>query len=372
MKVSIVVAALPPQLDGIGDYTANVAAELAKSLSVTLLTDKRQSPEPVDGATIQPLFNTAQPRSLWSLCNAIDRDTPDWVLLQYNPFCYGRWGLNPYLPLAIRAIRQRHPETRVAVMVHEPFVRIETAKFAVMAIWQRWQLWMLGRASSALFISIEGWRSELQNWFPDKKVLLSPVGSNIPRLEVSREAVRRDLKLDDDTIVLGIFGSVRPGYNLKLIAHAVMELKRLGREACLLYIGGDAMAVREAIPDVHLIADGPLSPSDVSRGFAAMDIYLAPFVDGVSTRRTSLMTALQHGKPIASTYGHNTDAALKEKHGEVYLLSAANDAGAFTTHVVQLVTDAGAQQRLGQAAADFYERNFSWPRIASHFLENLA
>ena len=38
MKIHIIAAALPPQLDGIGDYSALLAAELARCVEVTLLS----------------------------------------------------------------------------------------------------------------------------------------------------------------------------------------------------------------------------------------------------------------------------------------------------------------------------------------------
>ena len=44
----MIAAALPPQLDGIGDYSARVAAELAHSAEVTVLTGA-PDPDPIPG-----------------------------------------------------------------------------------------------------------------------------------------------------------------------------------------------------------------------------------------------------------------------------------------------------------------------------------
>src|ERR671916_396556 len=76
--------------------------------------------------------SVAKPRSVLRLTDVIQADPPDWLLLQYNPFSYGRWGLNLHLPLIVRRIKQQQPHIRIALMVHEPFVPIENWKFAIM------------------------------------------------------------------------------------------------------------------------------------------------------------------------------------------------------------------------------------------------
>jgi len=116
--------------------------------------------------------------------SAIETDTPDWLLLQYNPFSYGRWGLNLDLPLVIRDIKRRQPFIRIALMGHEPFVPISNWRSAIMTTWQRWQLWMLGRSADVVFFSIQPWARKFQTWWPNKPVLHLPVGSNIPRLPI--------------------------------------------------------------------------------------------------------------------------------------------------------------------------------------------
>ena len=92
MRIHIIAAALPPQLDGIGDYTANLAAELAHSATVTVLTGA-PTPDLIPGVQVETAFSADNPRSVWNLVSRVAADPPDWVLLQYNPFSYGRWGL---------------------------------------------------------------------------------------------------------------------------------------------------------------------------------------------------------------------------------------------------------------------------------------
>ena len=134
MKITIIAAALPPQLDGIGDYTACLAAELARAASVTVLTGAR-APDPIPGVRIETVFSADAPASVQGIADVVKANPPDWALLQYNPFSYGKWGRNLHLPRVMARIKRECPQTRFALMVHEPFVPIITPQFAVMATW---------------------------------------------------------------------------------------------------------------------------------------------------------------------------------------------------------------------------------------------
>ena len=157
LKIHLVAAALPPALDGIGDYSARLAAELAQIASVKVLT-AQPDPAAIPGVTVETVFSVQNPRSVWNLARQIEADPPDWVLLQYNPFSYGKWGLNLPLPLAMRRIKRRCPATKIAVMVHETFVPFGVNwKFRVMTLWQRPQFAVLSRTADVLFFSVDAW-----------------------------------------------------------------------------------------------------------------------------------------------------------------------------------------------------------------------
>jgi glycosyltransferase involved in cell wall biosynthesis len=50
-------------------------------------------------------------------------------------------------------------------------------------------------------------------------------------------------------------------------------------------------------------ASGELAADDLSRHVSACDLMLQPYPDGVSSRRTSVMVALSHGRPVVTTSG---------------------------------------------------------------------
>jgi glycosyltransferase involved in cell wall biosynthesis len=372
LRLHIIAATLPPQVNGIGDYTAQLASALVPSCAVKILTGDRERYTPIPGVTIEPVFTVAHPGSVRKIEASVASDPPDWLLLQYNPFSYGYLGLNLHLPLVFRRMRRRYPTTRFALMVHEPFVPIISWKWAIMTIWQRWQLWMLGQSADLIFFSIEAWARRFQRWFPGKPVFHLPVGSNIPHVRIATAAARTRLGVREDTLVIGLFGTAHISRLVGWVKGAVEASCPAGRDPLILYIGPHSAAIREHLGSVPLLAEGPLPADEVSRRFAALDVYLAPFVDGVSTRRTTLMTGLQHGVATVGTRGVNTDTMIRREDGRALLLADVDAADRFSEHVRRLLADAALRERLGGEARRLYCREFAWDRLASRLLAALG
>jgi glycosyltransferase involved in cell wall biosynthesis len=367
-KITIIAAGLPPKLDGIGDYTANLAAELTKQCDVTVLTAYAEELWPIPGVVIKPVFTKANRASVKNIAVEIKSDPPDWVILQYNPFAYGKWGLNLFLPAAVAQIKRDCPQTRFALMVHEPFVPVLDIKHAIMTIWQRWQLWSLGRSADVVFFSIDPWVKKFRRWFPSKEVVHLPVGSNMPHIQTTRAAERVRLGIADHVVVLGYFGTFHNFRMPNWVGDAAECLKRSGYNPLVLYVGPHSENVCRAIGRANVRAEGLLSPENVSRCLTAVDIYLAPFMDGISSRRTTFLSALQHGLPTVGTENYNTDRMLSDQNGTSFLLAGAHSKEEFNQYVISLARDKELRSTISLGAERFFEANFSWPRIARRLL----
>ena len=372
MKLHIVAPALPPLLDGIGDYTAALVAQIADRADVTLLTGEGYEPAPIANARIVPAFRADAPQSVLNIGQIIRRERPDWLLVQYNPFMYGKWGRNPHLPIMLQALKRDLPGTRLAVMGHESFVPANSLRFAVMATWQRAQLRQIGRASDALFFSIQPWATRFTPWFPDTPVTHLPVGSNMRRVNIGRNEARARLGFTNDDLVIGLYGTAHISRMLPLIGSTLQTLKAVGHKPTLLYIGPDAQAVRGVAGDVPVKTEGTLPFEEVSRRFGAMDIYLAPFLDGVSTRRTSFMAALQHGVATTGTRGVWSDRMLLAEQERAFLLADVSKPTQFHAHTLRLANDASLRAQIGASGAALFARRFSPERLADRLLATLA
>ena len=372
LSVAIVFPVLPPALDGIGDHTARLAEALAPHADVRVITARAQiEVDPIPGVDVEPAFGMERRRDLRDLVDAVADNEPDWLLLQFNQFSYGRWGLNPYLPRAVREIRRRCPRLRIAWFAHEDFVPPTSARFMVMRTWQRAQFRALGRAADLVLFTIAPWAERYRPWFPGATVAHLPVGSNVPDAGVKYETARANLGIPESTVAVGIFGTLgvpKPIAYLNAAAKAIVR----GRDAVVLYVGPHGAILRAALPDLALIDAGALPGHQVSAHLAAMDLHLAPFIDGVSTRRGSFMAGLQHGLPTVTTLGVHSDAVLRRSAGSAFAASLNGDADAFAARAVALATDLGERRRMGAAARRLYDDEFAFDRGSARLMGMLT
>ena len=370
MKIHIVAAALPPQLDGIGDYSAQVAAELARTQDVTVLTGT-STPDPIPGVRIETVFSPDTPSSVRGIAEYVETNPPDWVLLQYNPFSYGRWGLNLHLPEMLHTLKKRCPQTKFALMAHETFIAASSWQTALMSAWQRWQFWRLTQSANALFFSMDFHVKGYQYKLPKTAVVHLPVGSNIPRIPISRQEARTRLNINEQAIVLGLFGTMHVSRMMDWVGYAAQAVHASGQEVQVLYLGPQKTQVRNALGTIPVIADGFLSTEETSMRFQAMDICLCPLSDGVSTRRTTLMTALQHEIATVGTLGYNTDCILRAKNEQAFLLADVDKPKQFEEYVVNLSQQPKLRVALTVEGKTLFEQNFTWPKISALVMETL-
>ena len=95
------------------------------------------------------------------------------VILQYSPFSYARWGLAPWLPALLLALRMRAKRPLIVLNVHEPYVPMSSPRSVAMGLWQRVQLAALQLGSDVVFSSIESWARALSKRWPRAGSIIS-------------------------------------------------------------------------------------------------------------------------------------------------------------------------------------------------------
>lgn len=291
------------------------------------------------------------------------------MLLQYNPFIYGRWGFAPWLPFKLWSLKRSEDRPKIAVMVHESPFPISGLKSAVIGIWQRLQFLAVRLIADVLFVSISAWTDDLAGKWPRRPVYHLPVASNLPDMRRARVSVRETLGAGRETLVLASFGSGHPSRLMEYVAKTTEAITSAGIRVILLNLGSDSPGVQ--VNGVPVIAPGYLDDEESARYLAAADIYLAPFVDGVSTRRTTVMAALQHGLPVVGTDGELTDGVLR-RATDALSLTPAGDSVAFADAACVLAKDAAERNRRGARARSLYETQFDWPIVSARLLNGLA
>jgi glycosyltransferase involved in cell wall biosynthesis len=373
LSVSLVFPHLPPALDGIGDHTARLAEALAHYANVSVITSRStRAPQPIPGVSIRSGFDIRRRRETTDLVRVVEQNQPDWLLVQFNQFSYGRWGLNPYLPLALQSIRKRCPRVRVAWFAHEDFVPPTNARFMVMRTWQRAQFRALGRASDLVLFTIAPWAERYRSWFPDATVRFLAVGSNVPDAGTEYDVARSRLGIAPPTLVVGVFGTLGIPKPVAYLRDAAKAIAARFPDCVLLYVGPHGAILRSTLPDFPILDVGALPAEDVSSTLAAMDLHLTPFIDGVSTRRGSFMAGLQHGVPSVTTLGVHSDQVLRRAAETAFATSPAGDAAAFASRAVALAANAAAREEMRPAARRLYDEEFAFERASARLMGMLS
>jgi glycosyltransferase involved in cell wall biosynthesis len=351
-RLAVVAARSTTAADGIRDYTLRLVSELGTrdgwevKLALRALGGGWEDPP-----------GAASTRGMPASVRRADA-----VLLQYNPFSFGRRGFAPRLLLELARLKLARRRPLVAGVVHETFVDMKNWRWALMGAWQRFQLRAVRALSDVQMCATEAWVRRVGG----AGVHHVPVGSNFPDRRDHRDEERERLGVDGDTLVLACFGLRDPGRMGDLVMRSAEAVARSGRSVLVLNLGsgpGD-----ESGGPVRVYTPGFLDDDSVARLLSTVDVFLAPYADGVSTRRTTVMAALQHQLAVVGTDGPFTDGLLRDAGQTLRLVPPER----FAQAVAALAASSEDRRTLALLGRELYETHFDWPVIADRVLEILA
>ncbi|MEX2146957.1 MAG: glycosyltransferase [Candidatus Rokuibacteriota bacterium] len=356
MRVVMVCPSYPPQpvTCGVGDYTRCLATELARQgATVSIVTSGEWRGQPSSSRiTVLPLF--APDAAWWRVMPA------DVVHVQYAPDLYPRRAEVALLPVRAR-LRGAPP----LVVTFHTLLDGTTAGRAL-------ALWLLSASAATISANDEVTgmvRRRLPAWLAGRLTEI-PIGSNIaPAPAADRAAVLLRLSLPVDTQLIAHFGLVYPGKGLETLLDALRQVRRRHPRAQLVIVGdtrpedcayraglqarAERMGLRGAVAWTGRVAD-----ADASGVLGAADLFVAPFDEGASIRRGSLMAGLAHGCAVVSTRPARPSGWLRD--GDALALVAPRDAAALAERMIAPAERA----RLGAGARALAGR-FAWPDIAA-------
>jgi glycosyltransferase involved in cell wall biosynthesis len=379
MRICLLSARFPPQRCGVGDYTYFLAVALARiGYDVHVLTsvgevDESLYPLPPN-ANVHRVIRSWGTRGLPEILRHLRKLDPHVLLIQYSPHAFDRRGITfaiNVLPVVVRV----SSGIEVVTNFHEMYIPFEWSfKRAIGALWQRAAAAFLAAGSHKLTVTSSQWHRLLRHLGIRKSVQLIPVGSNIPVARLSEEEraqLRKELLGSSAGLLVGGFGS-QQHRDIPAVLCGLRELKKQGRVKLLWIGGGEPNQQHRASIERFMNASGldknevewtgVLPHPQVSRCLAACDLIILPFVDGVSTRRTSAVTALQHRLLLLTTRG-----AVPEPwfiHGHNVYLIPAGDTEALVRGMVELAQEPELRARLGREGGELFDAHFSWEAIA--------
>jgi glycosyltransferase involved in cell wall biosynthesis len=360
----LITGEYPPDIGGVGDYTRQVGEALSRCNDEVHVWTPRNSTSSDDAGPVRVhrLPDNFGPRSILAMDRGIDRTSHSNVLVQYVPHAFGWKAMN--VPLCVW-LGSRY-RGRLGVVFHEvafPMTRDQSMRHNFLGLVTRAMAAILARSAQRIFVTIPAWEPMLRSISRTRQTIQwLPNFSTIPVVEdeAGANAIRRRVAVAGGKLV-GHFGAYGPVYDDGTTALIAAALER-DADLSVLLIGKRGIEFRDRMigrrPSFanRIVATGVLPPAEVSRSIAACDLMLQYYPDGVSTRQTSCMVPLQHGRPIVTTSGQLTEPLWEESRAVA--LAPANDIPSVAGLVHRLIGDGNERQRLGTAARELYDRRF--------------
>ena len=366
--VAIICPDYPPRPGGVSDYAARLAGELVRHTPVQLITSPGTHP-PSAPITVQHVADWQDEAALFAQLDSLPGETA--LLWEYVPHMYGRGGVAPAVPRLVRrlATRKHNSQTITAHEIAAPWSWLPNRAWYAWAHRQQWQ--EIVSWADAVVTSTEVWRDEWQARLPQhgSKFSYAASPSTIPVAPVElRRAWRRQRGWEENTLVLGWFGTASAAKQLDWVLAAQKCAQAIGRPVALILIG-KAEDIAVAQKSALIQSTGYVEAAAVSQVLQSIDLLLLPFIDGVSERRTSFMAGLAHGTPIATTCGHNTGPTLRQ--ADICSLAPSNDPAVFFQQVTKLLAEPAARRDLGERGRAYYHAHYDWSLVAQHLLQLL-
>jgi Glycosyl transferases group 1 len=362
----IITPEYPPQPGGVSDYTAQVADGLAQAgEEVHVWCPPAAQVFSVGAVQVHRDLGKVTARDLRAIGEQLDRfPAPRHILVQYVPHGYGCRSMNvPFCTWLWR--RVKNDGDTLEIMVHEAFLKFEGSwRQHGAALIHRLMTIILLRAATRVWFSNSESERRWRSYTLGRGVPFGwlPVPSNIcvTRDEAAVQELR-SLYIPDGGLLLGHFGTYGAPV-LSVLEPIVMKIAREMPGQSLLLMGAGSQEFRKRLIERHpawekdLHATGSLTPQDLSCHIAACDLLIQPYPDGATTRRTSLMVGLSHGKPILTTSSSVTEP-LWEQWAAVGL-TPSGDAAAFLQLLSGLLQDPSERARMSLAALKLYRERF--------------
>lgn len=373
MKIAVVSGSFPPDLCGIGDYTSKLCGEMRRHINsgeVHIITKAGPEREGTE-RHVMPCVKNWNLAGVCHTVRAIRRLQPDVVHIQYPPSAFRRSISTTLLPLFLRFLVRR---ARVFCTIHEFDNKTFAGKLRLLAS-------MI--PCHGLVVVDEGYKQSIARFcrFLSRRIAFIPIGSNIGNVgiaEEQRRALRRELGWAHDDVVIVHFGILREGKGIDQL----IEAFRVAHKSCvnlrLLLAGApgaswDDSSFRDMLREYQLIDSvhmtGRVSEERTSRYLSMADFAVFPFTDGVSTKRTGFMAAVEHGLPTVTTF---PSSGMPELCDDVNVaLVPPDNAEALAEAMIRVAGDEALRNRLAEGAA-LLRQTYSWDRIACAHLELYA
>ena len=358
----------PPRVGGVADFTRVMATALAATGRQVHVW----SPAPADamaGVTVHPLEGGYAARHLGAIGRALDTcEAPRRLFVQWVPHGFGYKSLN--IPFCLWVWRRARGGDSLHVMVHEPYLPFDSRRLRqnVGAAAHRLMLMVLLRAADRVWVSTPSFVPLVRRFGPRRPLQYSwlPVPSPIARHGLPAEVQARRRALAATSPVVGYFGTASL-LVADVLGKVIVGIARRRPDVRFVLLGrgsdtfADALEACDPLLGQAIVARGERSAQEISTLIQCCDVFVQPYPDGVSARRTTLMALLEHGSAVVASSGVRTE----ESWNHALRLTPDGDAGAMIDGAVQLLDQPEDRARLSGAAMHTYLQRFHVERAVA-------
>jgi glycosyltransferase involved in cell wall biosynthesis len=356
----------PPQSGGVGDYVQQLARGLQQAGEDVHVwcPSVNGAPAVSDSVHVHRDFGRFGPDDLRRVGEQLDRfPAPRRILVQWVPHGYGYRSMNLGFCVWLWN-RARRGGEQIEIMVHEAFLAFEGSwrQYAA-ALVHRLMTVTLLRFAERVWFSIPMYEGLCRPYALGRRIPFQwlPVPSNVPVIRDPHGIAALHSKYaGEDGLLIGHFGTYGKAI-ISLLEDIIVRIVDQKANAHVILVGAGGDFLDRLVHEYPRLAGkvhttGILAATDVSRHISACDLMIQPFPDGVSSRRTSFMASLNHGKAVVTTSGRATEALWFES--DAIAITATGDAAAFVSKLNDLWVDAGKRMAMGRAARNLYEERF--------------
>ncbi|MGD0290254.1 MAG: glycosyltransferase [Candidatus Binataceae bacterium] len=366
IKWHMITGEYPPQAGGVSDYSCVVARGLAAAGdTVHVYAPENAGIEPDDdGVRIHRLPGHFGARALAKLSRSLGRNTNHRLLVQYVPHAFGFKAMN--LPFCLWLYVHTRRYGGAAVIFHEVklgFRPGDPARYRLLDAVTKLMARLVARSAAQIFVATPVWEPLLRPYIEDGQLITwLPVPSNIAVSGNSAQiAATRRRYVSACGPIIGHFSSHPPAI-AAMLRSVIPRILAASSASTMILIGAHSDTFRDSLiseyPELatRVVATGALPAGELSMAIASCDVMAQPYPDGVTSRRTSMMAALEHARAIVTTQGLATEP-LWQQSGAVALVPAA-DSSAFASAVGELIGDHTRRRRYETAAKALYASRF--------------
>lgn len=358
MEWHLISSEYPPAIGGVSDYTFTIAGALAGTASVHVWCPRTTAPAPAqDGVHIHEVDSFSL-RQLRKLGRGIDaRTSPQRLFVQWTPQGFGFRSLNLGFALWLVWRRWTHGDT-IDLMVHEPYLRWspKPSRF-VAALVHRLMLFAACSSATRVWVSTTAWLELVKPFlWTSAPLRWLPLSAPAPLVRVPA----RPLARTDDEIRIGHFSMFSPLITPLLTSALVEVLEHSTASILLIGRGSDEFrdtfvsARPEVIGRVH--ATGASPAAEVHSAITSCDLMVQPYPDGVTSRRTSILTAMALAVPTVTNSGMLTEPFWRDLAGPA--ITSGPDGRSIGRRAVDLIGDAAARVHLAAECRRSYQELF--------------